>query len=62
MDSLLDKLKQHTLTLDESKRLRWWLQKVYLEDEAAYASQRLTAILVLAAVEALIQELERNAT
>lgn len=61
MDGLLDKLKAHTLTLEESNRLRWWLQKVYLEDEAAHTQHRLTAILVLAAVESLIHELEREA-
>lgn len=61
MDLLLDKLRLHTLTLEESKRLRGWLQRVYLEDEAAHTQQRLTAILVLAAVESLIHELEREA-
>jgi hypothetical protein len=61
MDTLLDGLKAHTLTLEESKRLRWWLQRVYLDDEAAHAQQRLTAILVIAAVESLIHELERQA-
>lgn len=59
MDGLLDKLKAHTLTLEEAQRLRRWLQRVYLEDEASHAQQRLTAILVLAAVESLIGELER---
>ena len=61
MDLLLDKLKAHTLTLPESHRLRWWLQKVYLEDDRADVQRRMTAILVLAAVEALIRELEKEA-
>lgn len=61
MDTLLDKLKAHTLTLEESKRLRGWLQRVYLDDEATHAQQRLTAILVMAALESLIHELERSA-
>jgi hypothetical protein len=60
MDDLLDKLRLHTLNLEESKRLRWWLQKVYLEDEATHAQARITAILVIAAVESLIHELERK--
>lgn len=59
MDLLLDKLKAHTLTLPEATRLRWWLRKVYLEDEVADAQRRMTAILVLAAVESLIHEFER---
>lgn len=62
MDTLLDKLKAHTLTLEEGRRLRWWLQQVYLADEASHAQQRLTAILVLAAVESVIHELEWRST
>lgn len=60
MDALLDKLKAHTLLLEDAKRLRWWLEKVYLEDEAAHAQQRITATLVIAAVESVIRELERQ--
>ncbi len=59
MDGLLDKLKAHTLTLEEAQRLRGWLQRIYLDNEATHAHERLTAILVLAAVESVIQELLR---
>jgi len=59
MDVLLDKLKAHTLTLDECFQLKSWLQKVYLADSLPPAVQdRILAILVLAAVESLIHELE----
>jgi len=60
MDALLDKLKAHTLTLAEAKRLRWWLERVYLANEIDAAQHRITAILVLAAVESVIHELERS--
>jgi len=59
MDGLLDKLKAHTLTLEEAQRLRGWLQRIYLDNEATHAHEWLTAILVLAAVESVIQELLR---
>lgn len=59
MDSLLDKLHSHTLTLPEAYQLRDWLTQVYLEEEVEQAQQRVIAILVLGAVESLIHELSR---
>src|SRR5678815_1634110 len=66
MDALLEKLRLHTLTLEECYRLRRWLHAVYLEPDsqdtdAARGSKRIIAILVTGAVEALIQELEHHA-
>lgn len=63
MDMLLDKLKAHTLTLEEAKLLHRWLQRVYLDETGPEAGQqRLVAILVVAAVDSLIHELEKAAS
>ena len=60
MDMLLEKLKNHTLTLSEARTLQAQLQKTYLDAEAVHAHEKLVAILVMSAVEALIRELERK--
>lgn len=62
MDHLLDKLEQHTLTLDEAYRLRGWIRQVYLDTDTATAQERMIATLVLGAVNSLIQEYERAPT
>lgn len=59
MDNLLDKLKDHSITLQECRILRRWLQEVYLTQETVRAQERIIAILVMAAVESLIHEKER---
>jgi len=60
MDTLLDRLKTHTITLEECHILRQWLQQVYLNDKALHAQERIIAILVMAAVEARIHEKEQS--
>jgi hypothetical protein len=62
MDALLDKLKRHTITLDECYQLRRQLEAAYLAPDAEMpeTSNRLIAILVKGAVEALILELEHH--
>lgn len=60
MDALLDKLKQHTLTLDEAHLLRSWVQRVYLDGQDVRSQQRLIAILVMGAIGSLISEFERG--
>lgn len=60
MDTLLDKLRDHTLTLPECYELRDQLQENYLNEAAPRAAERIIAILVVGAVESLIQELERQ--
>ena len=63
MDALLDKLADHTLTLPECYELRRWLYQVYLAPGLLPTRQeRLIAVVVSAAVEALILELERSAS
>lgn len=62
MDELLRKNKAHTLTLEEAKRLRWWIQRTYLDDTTTFPGDRLTATLVMAGVNSLIHELERDAS
>lgn len=59
MDALLEKLKDHTITLDECYTLRRWLEEVYLEGEIPVPSQRVIAVLVLGAVNSLILEYEK---
>jgi len=60
MDALLDKLKAHTITLDECYHLRRLLEATYLTDQTdkAETTNRLVAILVLGAVESLITQME----
>ena len=60
LDDLLDKLKAHTLTLDEAYILQRLLDETYLQNEVDHANQRVVAILVMGAVESLIHELERK--
>jgi hypothetical protein len=60
MDALLDKLKAHTLTLDEAYLLRTWVREVYLDEARTPPQQRIIATLVLGAVDALIHERERR--
>lgn len=62
MDQLLDKLRDHTLTLEQAYALRRQLEATYFGPEpASQADNRLVAILVMGAVEALIHELEYQA-
>lgn len=60
MDRLLEKLRDHTITLDECYELRGWLEAVYLgQSVPGPAQHRLVAVLVLGAVNSLIIELEQ---
>lgn len=62
MDQLLDRLKDHTLTLEQAYALRRQLEVTYFgEDSTPKTDNRLVAILVMGAVEALIHELEYQA-
>ena len=60
MDGLLDKLREHTITLDECYRLQALLRHAYLSPGSTVPTERIVVILVLGAVQSLIHELEHT--
>lgn len=59
MDHLLDKFRSETITLEDARRLRQWLDRVFHEPER-YPGEKFVNVLVTAALAAHITRLERE--